>query len=74
LATIKQNTTTTTTTTVVVAVIIIKREHNKVTADGAYRHPGTSKFEAHSVKNQPNIILVRWEVSVAKIAFAHHKL
>jgi len=68
LATIKQNNNTTTTTTT------IKHEHNKVTVDGAYRHPGTSKFEAHSVSNQPNVILVRWEVSVTKIASAYHKL
>jgi hypothetical protein len=67
LATIKQINNIITTTT-------IKHEHNKVTVDGAYCHPGTSNFEAHSVSNQPNVILVRWEVSVAKIAFAYHKL
>jgi len=77
LATIKQNTTTTTTTptvVVVIVVVVIKHEHSKFRVDGAYCHPGTSKFNAHSVSNQPNVILVRWEVSVAKIAFAYHKL
>jgi hypothetical protein len=75
LATIKQNTTTTVVVVVVaVVVVVIKHEHSKVKVDGAYCHPSTSKFNAHSVCNQPNVILVRWEVSVAKITYAYHKL